>query len=76
MSIDSLKVKSSFFLQRGLADSVEIVKDAELEAAAQAAAGVELGKKPQKGGAESALTKKAPSVPAGKGGDKQVAVRI
>ena len=53
---------------------MEITKDVELEAAAQAAAGVEPGKKPQKGAADSALKKKPQSVAAGKSTDKQAAV--
>ncbi len=59
-----------------MADSIEITKDVELEAAAQAAAGVESGKRQQKLTAESSLKKKPQSVAAGKSGDKQAAVSI
>ncbi len=74
--IDVFLVKSFLFLQRGLADSIEITKDAELEAAAQAAAGAETGKKQQKGVAESVLKKKPTSMAMGKPVDKQATVSI
>lgn len=53
------------------------MKDAEQEAAVEAAAGVESGKKPQKGAADSGVKKKpGTTVPPIKSGDKQAAVSI
>ncbi len=69
-------IKKNIFLQRGLSDSTEITKDAELEAAAEAAAGGDTGKKQQKGVSESVAKKKPPLVPTGKSMDKQVTVSI
>jgi hypothetical protein len=60
-------------------DSIDINKDAELEAAAAdaLAAGVDAGKKQQKAGAvSSAAKKKPPPITAGKSTDKQATVSI
>jgi len=63
-----------FFLQRGLADCNEISKDAEAEANADAASGIDANKKGQKGKVEVDPKKKPPPVATGKSVEKSATV--